>query len=117
MSNAAAGGTNKGDKVIRTGDVIENPVTGERLRFLATSRDTHGEAVVVECTVEPGGFVAAAHLHPHQEGRFEVVSGEVGFKVGGKTILAGPGETLVVPAGTPPQVLEPRHLRGRRLRL
>ena len=86
--------------MIRTGDVIENRVTGEQLRFLATSRDTDGEAVVVECTVEPGGFVAAAHVHPYQEERFEVVSGTVGFELGRETIIAGPGETLVVPAGT-----------------
>ena len=32
--------------MIRTGDVIENPVTGERLHFLATSADTRGEKVV-----------------------------------------------------------------------
>ena len=86
--------------MIRTGDVIENSVTGEQLRFLASSHDTDGEGVVVECTVDPGGFVAAAHVHPYQAERFEVVSGTVGFKVAGETIVAGPGETLVVPAGT-----------------
>jgi hypothetical protein len=55
--------------MIRTGDVITNPVTGERLRFLKTARDTGGELVRVEVTVEPNGFVAAAHVHPHQSER------------------------------------------------
>jgi hypothetical protein len=55
--------------MIRTGDVITNPVTGERLRFLKTTRDTGGELVRVEVTVEPNGFVAAAHVHPHQSER------------------------------------------------
>ena len=50
--------------MIHAGDVIENPVTGERLVFRKTSRDTHGEAVVIETFVKPNGFVAAAHLHP-----------------------------------------------------
>ncbi len=52
--------------MIRKGDVIENPVTGERLLFLETSRETGGEYVLVECTVQPNGFVAAAHMHPYQ---------------------------------------------------
>jgi hypothetical protein len=32
--------------MIQAGDTIENPVTGERIVFLATSRETNGEAVV-----------------------------------------------------------------------
>ena len=58
--------------MIRTGDTIENTATGERLTFLATSADTDGEAVVVRCTVQPGGAVAAAHVHPSQTERFAV---------------------------------------------
>jgi mannose-6-phosphate isomerase-like protein (cupin superfamily) len=87
--------------LIRTGDTIENPVTGERITFLATSVDTDGEAVVFETFVQPDGFVAAAHVHPKQEERFEVLSGTLALKVAGEEIIAGPGETLTVPAGTP----------------
>src|SRR5215204_3930913 len=87
--------------MIRKGDVIENPVTGERLLFLETSRETGGEYVLVECTVQPSGFVAAAHSHPYQSERFEIESGTVAFKLDGKEIVAGPGETVVVPAGSP----------------
>src|SRR5919106_3682785 len=87
--------------MIRTGDTIENQITGERITFLATSADTNGEAVVIETVVEPDGFVAAAHVHPKQEERFEVVAGTLGLKVGNDEIVAGPGETMTVPAGTP----------------
>jgi mannose-6-phosphate isomerase-like protein (cupin superfamily) len=87
--------------MFRAGDTIENPVTGERLVFRRTAAETRGELVVVETFVEPGGFVAATHVHPHQEERFEVVDGTLGFRVGGDTVEAGPGERLVVPAGTP----------------
>jgi quercetin dioxygenase-like cupin family protein len=86
--------------MIRKGDVIENPVTGERLVFRKTSRETNGEAVVIETFVKPNGFVAAAHVHPHQEERFQVLRGTVGFRVGGEEIVAGPGQRLTVPAGT-----------------
>ena len=87
--------------MIRAGDTIENPVTGERIVFHQTARETNGAAVVFETFVEPHGFVAAAHLHPNQVERFEIVSGTIGLKVGGKKLLAGAGEKLTVPAGTP----------------
>jgi len=87
--------------MIRAGDTIVNPVTGERLVFRKTSRETGGQAVVIETFVQPNGFVAAAHVHPSQEERFEVLRGSVGFKIGRKKLVAGPGQRLTVPAGTP----------------
>ena len=87
--------------MIRTGTVIENPVTGERIVFRKTSRDTGGQAVVIETFVQPDGFVAAAHVHPSQEERFEVLKGSVGFRIGREKLVAGPGQRMTVPAGTP----------------
>jgi mannose-6-phosphate isomerase-like protein (cupin superfamily) len=87
--------------MIRAGDSIVNPVTGERLVFRQTSRETNGAAVVIETYVQPNGFVAAAHVHPSQEERFEVLRGTVGFKVGREKVVAGPSKRLTVPAGTP----------------
>src|SRR6476659_10160981 len=92
------------ETMIRTGTVIENPVTGERILLRKTSRDTGGQAVVIETYVQPNGVVAAAHVHPSQEERFEILTGEVGFRIGGEKTVAGPGERLVVPAGTPHRV-------------
>ena len=86
--------------MIQAGDVIENPVTGERLVFRKTSRETNGEAVELETFVKPDGFVAAAHVHPHQEERFHVLRGTVGFRLGREKIVAGPGQRVTVPAGT-----------------
>ena len=87
--------------MIRTGDVIHNPVTGERITFLATSADTDGDAVVIETVVQPHGFVAAAHVHPAQSERFAVKSGTLGVKAGGRKLTLGPGEVVTVEAGTP----------------
>jgi quercetin dioxygenase-like cupin family protein len=92
--------------MIRAGDSIENPATGERIVFRQTSRETNGAAVVIETYVQPNGFVAAAHVHPSQEERFEVLRGTVGFRVGREKLVAGPGKRLTVPAGTP----NPLHL-------
>jgi mannose-6-phosphate isomerase-like protein (cupin superfamily) len=87
--------------MIRTGQLIENPVTGERLIFHKTSPDTNGEYVKVETILQPGATVAAAHIHPYQSERFEVLVGTVGMKVGRKRVEAGPGEVVTVDAATP----------------
>jgi mannose-6-phosphate isomerase-like protein (cupin superfamily) len=86
--------------MIRAGDTIVNPVTGERVTFLKTSAETNGESVLIETVVELNGAVAAAHFHPHQSETFEVVSGRLGMKAGGKKIELGPGDSLTVLAGT-----------------
>ena len=87
--------------MIHAGDTIENPVTGERIVFHKTSRETGGEAVEIEVYVRPGGVVAAAHVHPFQSERFEVISGRIGMKLGRRTLEAGPDDIVVVEPGTP----------------
>jgi quercetin dioxygenase-like cupin family protein len=86
--------------MIRTGDILENPVTGERMRFLKSASETGGELVQVELTLAPNGTVAAAHLHPSQTERFEIVEGTVGFKVGRRKVTAKAGDVLTVEPGT-----------------
>jgi quercetin dioxygenase-like cupin family protein len=87
--------------MIRSGDTIHNPVTGERITFHQTSAETNGEAVVIECTVQPQGFVAAGHVHPSQSERFAVIEGKLGLKAGKQKRTLGRGEFAVVEAGTP----------------
>jgi quercetin dioxygenase-like cupin family protein len=87
--------------MIRTGDTIHNPVTGERITFHATSADANGESVVIECTVQPDGFVAATHVHPSQSERFAVIDGTLGLKSGKEKLTLGRGEVAVVEPGTP----------------
>ena len=87
--------------MIHSGDTILNPVTGERITFLATSIDTDGEAVVIETVVQPDGFVAAGHVHPSQSERFAVAAGTLGLKAGGKKLTLQRGDVVTVAAGTP----------------
>jgi quercetin dioxygenase-like cupin family protein len=87
--------------MIHAGDRLENPVTGEVLVFHRTSEDTKGDSVLVETIVRPDGFVAAAHVHPFQTERFEVVEGVLGLRVGEQEILARAGDVAVVAPGTP----------------
>jgi mannose-6-phosphate isomerase-like protein (cupin superfamily) len=87
--------------VINSGDTVVNPVTGERLTFLETSRETNGELVLIEAAVRPDGAVAAKHVHPYQSERFEVVSGTLTMTAGRKKIELGAGESYTVEPGTP----------------
>ena len=81
------------------GQVIENPVSGERITFLQTSADTEGELVAIDLELPADGKVPGMHVHPIQEERFEVLEGTMGFTLGWKTVVAEPGEVVVVPPG------------------
>ncbi|CAN5913726.1 hypothetical protein BH23ACT11_BH23ACT11_31020 [soil metagenome] len=85
----------------KAGDVIENPVTGERIVFLQTAEETGGELLRADLFVRPGGFVAAEHVHPHQQERFTVRSGTVRLRMRGEDRDYRSGEEAIVPAGTP----------------
>ena len=87
--------------MIHAGDRLENPVTGEVLIFRRTAAETGGESILLETIVSPDGFVAAAHVHPHQSERFEVLEGLVGLRLGEEEIVAEPGAAVTVPPGTP----------------
>jgi quercetin dioxygenase-like cupin family protein len=87
------------DSTIKSGDTIENPVTGERLTFIRAAADTGGEFVLVEVEVRPGGAVAAAHVHPFQTETFEVLEGRVEFTCDRTKVIAGAGEGLRVEPG------------------
>jgi mannose-6-phosphate isomerase-like protein (cupin superfamily) len=82
------------------GQILENPVSGERIVFRKTSADTDGELLAFELFLAPDGHVPGAHVHPEQEERFEVVKGTMKFRRGLKTVIARPGDTVVVPPRT-----------------
>ena len=86
--------------MIHPGETLTNPVTGETLIFHRTAAQTDGESVLVETIVQPDGFVAAAHVHPNQSERFEILEGRVALRVGRDELIAEPGQVAVVPPGT-----------------
>jgi mannose-6-phosphate isomerase-like protein (cupin superfamily) len=87
--------------MIRAGDSIVNPVTGERLVFELTSHDTGGEYTLFDTFVEPGGAVASAHVHPYQTEIFTVIEGRLGVKRGREKLELAPGEKALIDPGTP----------------
>lgn len=82
------------------GQVLNNPVTGERFVFHATSDDTAGKLLEFDLVVEPNGRVPGGHVHPGQQESFEVLDGTVKFRKGLRTVVAKAGDVVVVEPGT-----------------
>jgi quercetin dioxygenase-like cupin family protein len=82
------------------GQILDNPVSGERIIFRETAADTGGERLSIDLALAPDGHVPGKHVHPEQTERFEVTGGTMKFKMGRKTIVAHAGDVVVVPAGT-----------------
>jgi mannose-6-phosphate isomerase-like protein (cupin superfamily) len=78
-----------------------NPITGERLVWELTAQDTDGEFTLFDTYVEPGGKVAAAHVHPYQTEIFSVIEGRLGVKRGREKLELDPGEVALIDPGTP----------------
>jgi quercetin dioxygenase-like cupin family protein len=79
--------------------IVEDPALRQRLRFRRVPLEDGGEELQIEMWVDPRGGVPP-HIHPSMEERFEVLAGHPSFLAGRKWQVAGPGETVVVPAGT-----------------
>jgi mannose-6-phosphate isomerase-like protein (cupin superfamily) len=82
------------------GQEIENPEIGERVRFIHTAADTHGELLETEQWLAPGGSAGVLHVHPEQEERFTVISGALRVRIAGTQREYGPSESAFVPSGT-----------------
>lgn len=85
----------------RAGQTIENPATGERITFVRTAAETGGELLVMDDVWTRPGQRTAEHVHPEMEERWTIVSGRAAFRIGEVELEAGPGETVVAPAGVP----------------
>lgn len=97
VGNDAAGSTEWGTEE----NPLVHPVTGERIVFRQRSRDTGGEFLEMNLMLGPSGFVAAEHVHPNQEERFEVGGAPAMVRIAGRERLYQPGDVAIVPPGTP----------------
>jgi quercetin dioxygenase-like cupin family protein len=79
---------------------IDNPQTGEHITFLSTARESEGDLLRMDIVMDPGGFVAGEHIHPHQEERFEILAGRVRIRVDGIERDAIAGDVVVVSPGS-----------------
>src|SRR5215217_8498484 len=80
---------------------LVHPVTHERIVFRRRARDTDGQLLEMSLYLGASGFIAAPHVHPFQEERFEISGGPAIFRIDKQERRYEPGETVVVPAGIP----------------
>ena len=89
--------------MLKAGDSIENPVTGQRILFCRLAPDTQGAYVEVEYFNKPftGKGAAPAHFHRTFTERFEILAGRSRYRLGKLEHDAQPGDVLTVPPAVP----------------
>jgi mannose-6-phosphate isomerase-like protein (cupin superfamily) len=86
---------------VHAGDVVWNPLTGEKAMLVESAEETGGARVVSDFAVEAGGFVPGGeHVHDHCAEHFEVRTGRITFVLDRQERTLGAGERLSVPPGT-----------------
>jgi quercetin dioxygenase-like cupin family protein len=85
----------------KSGEVLENPASGQRISFRRTSGDTDGALLEVESVyTKPSPSRPPGHYHPAQEEIFRVLAGELHAVISGRSRTLKVGETLVIAEGT-----------------
>jgi len=87
-------------EVVKPGDTLEAPALGMRLEFRRTAAETDGALLEYDVIGNPRGFPAQSHVHPSQTESHEVISGALRVTMGGESRVLGPGESILIPAGT-----------------
>jgi mannose-6-phosphate isomerase-like protein (cupin superfamily) len=92
---------------IATGPLHVLPKQGETVWFNGdiytvkmTAGQTGGSLGLIKATVPPGGG-PAAHSHSHTDETFYLIDGELEMLDGDRIFMAGPGDAVFIPRGTP----------------
>ncbi|MEJ0088194.1 MAG: cupin domain-containing protein [Limisphaerales bacterium] len=75
-------------------------VAGDRVAILLEAKDTNGQYTVMEATLPPKSG-PPSHVHTREDEAFLVLTGEVTFYLGDKTIVLKKGESLYAPRNIP----------------
>lgn len=78
--------------------IVKNPITGQEIKFIQTSRDTQGLLLEMETTYQPHSTEPLPHFHPQQEENFQVLSGSISVRLGTELKVLSVGDTLHIPA-------------------
>lgn len=86
---------------VRAGDVLWNPLTGEKAIIVESAEETGGTRIVVDFAVEAGGFVPGGeHVHDHLAEHVELRAGRITFVLDGAERTLAAGEQITVAPGT-----------------
>jgi quercetin dioxygenase-like cupin family protein len=89
----------------KASDILENPITGERMVFRKRSKDTNGELMQSDFFMRPHskGVATVEHIQPDLVQRLEVISGVMSYTLGKskEKKIAKPGEKVLIPPKVP----------------
>jgi len=83
--------------MIIKGDTIVNNRTGQKMTFIDTWAETNGTQLKIECISPATAAREKIHIHPYQENRFTIYSGELLFTINGKQETATSGDVISIP--------------------
>jgi mannose-6-phosphate isomerase-like protein (cupin superfamily) len=81
------------------GEEMVNPVSRERFVWRSTAESTGGEFCEFDLHLGEGALVAAPHVHPGQQERFEVKSGSIRLSSAGQEELLSAGDVRTIASG------------------
>ncbi len=82
------------------GQTIENPVSGARITFRKTTKDTNGKLVEYDHVLKPHTGKVSEHIHLAQEERFEIITGRACYRLHGVERHARAGESVIIQPGS-----------------
>ncbi len=97
--------------MVYAGEVIENPLTGERITVLEVPGEENGDLLRFDWALPPRFFIPA-HVHRRQEERHEIVSGTLRGHVGDRERDFGAGNRVIAPSGIPHAWRNPSETEG-----
>jgi hypothetical protein len=82
-----------------TGQVLDNPCTGQRVIFHQLAADTGGQRLEFEWFVAPWqGRFPQEHVHVRLHEQYDILSGQAKYRRAGVNGRAGPGDVIDFPA-------------------
>tara|TARA_R110002126_G_scaffold291790_1_gene458429 strand:- start:10346 stop:10915 length:570 start_codon:yes stop_codon:yes gene_type:complete len=87
--------------MIKKGETIINARSGQKMTFTSTWLETNGTQLSIDCVSPPSNTREKMHIHPHQENRFTIRSGELIFTIDGKLVRAVSGDVISIPKNIP----------------
>lgn len=93
--------------MIETDDTRQSPLIGHEFNavghgfhIVESARQSDGGWLRFDYCAPPGANISE-HIHPAQEESFQVVSGTLGVRVGGRELILKAGQSAVGPPGVP----------------
>lgn len=80
-------------------ETIVNPIIGEKIIFLETSKQSGGKKTLMEVHLGPKGG-NPLHYHKRFSESFKIIEGQLNVRVGKETKILKPNDTATAPTGT-----------------